>query len=126
MKLDAIGIVAKNVTKSIQFYRLLGLNFPELKEGEDHVEAQTESGIRLMIDSEELVKKLNSNWVSPVGQRTTLAFLCASPQEVDSTYKKIIESGHKGHKEPWDAFWGQRYASVMDPDGNSVDLFAPL
>ncbi|MFL6036949.1 MAG: glyoxalase, partial [Gaiellaceae bacterium] len=28
--------------------------------------------------------------------------------------------------EPFDAFWGQRYATVVDPDGNAVDLFAPL
>jgi uncharacterized glyoxalase superfamily protein PhnB len=28
--------------------------------------------------------------------------------------------------EPWDAFWGQRYAVVHDPDGNGVDLFCPL
>jgi uncharacterized glyoxalase superfamily protein PhnB len=28
--------------------------------------------------------------------------------------------------EPWDADWGQRYAQVKDPDGNSVDLFAAL
>jgi hypothetical protein len=27
---------------------------------------------------------------------------------------------------PWDAFWGQRYAVVHDPDGNGVDLLAPL
>ena len=27
---------------------------------------------------------------------------------------------------PWDAFWGQRYAIVTDPDGNHVELFAPL
>lgn len=31
-----------------------------------------------------------------------------------------------GHKAPWDAFWGQRYAVVVDPDGNLVDLFADL
>ncbi len=34
--------------------------------------------------------------------------------------------GTEGHKEPWDAFWGQRYAQAKDPDGNVVDLFAPL
>ncbi|MGB5655838.1 MAG: glyoxalase, partial [Acidimicrobiia bacterium] len=27
---------------------------------------------------------------------------------------------------PFDAFWGQRYATVLDPDGNGVDLFAPI
>jgi uncharacterized glyoxalase superfamily protein PhnB len=31
-----------------------------------------------------------------------------------------------GLKAPWDAFWGQRYAFLQDPDGNRVDLFAPL
>lgn len=43
-----------------------------------------------------------------------------------TTVNTIIASGFKGGKEPWDAFWGQRYASVEDPDGNSVDLFAQL
>jgi hypothetical protein len=33
--------------------------------------------------------------------------------------------GYEGHKPPWDAFWGQRYAVIRDPDGNTVDLFAP-
>jgi hypothetical protein len=37
-----------------------------------------------------------------------------------------VAAGYDGHKEPWDAFWGQRYAIVHDPDGNTVDLFAEL
>jgi uncharacterized glyoxalase superfamily protein PhnB len=28
--------------------------------------------------------------------------------------------------EPWDAFWGQRYALLRDPDGVEVNLYAPL
>ncbi len=28
--------------------------------------------------------------------------------------------------EPFDAFWGMRYATVLDPDDNGVDLFATL
>ena len=46
--------------------------------------------------------------------------------EVDDCYAELIAAGHDGHLEPWDAFWGQRYAVVHDPDGNAVDLFAPL
>lgn len=37
-----------------------------------------------------------------------------------------MRAGYRGHKEPWDAFWGQRYAIVNDPDGNHISLFAPL
>jgi uncharacterized glyoxalase superfamily protein PhnB len=35
-----------------------------------------------------------------------------------------IQAGFKGKKEPWDAFWGQRYACALDPDGYQIDLFA--
>jgi uncharacterized glyoxalase superfamily protein PhnB len=38
----------------------------------------------------------------------------------------VVEAGFTGEKEPWDAFWGQRYAQLADPDGVPVDLFAAL
>ena len=36
----------------------------------------------------------------------------------------MVAAGHEGHREPWDAVWGQRYASLRDPDGTGVDLYA--
>jgi uncharacterized glyoxalase superfamily protein PhnB len=55
-----------------------------------------------------------------------IAFRCDTPDEVDRLYKKLTKAGAEGHREPWDAFWGQRYAQVKDPDGSVVDLFASL
>jgi uncharacterized glyoxalase superfamily protein PhnB len=55
-----------------------------------------------------------------------LAFDCGDPTGVDETFALLVDAGHDGHLAPWDAFWGQRYAVVHDPDGNAVDLFAPL
>jgi uncharacterized glyoxalase superfamily protein PhnB len=55
-----------------------------------------------------------------------ICFLCDSPAEVDKTHADLVAAGYRSHKDPWDAFWGQRYASVVDPDDNVVDLFAPL
>ena len=54
-----------------------------------------------------------------------LAFLCSGPADVDAKYDELAALGY-GHKGPWDAFWRQRYATVKDPDGNHIDLFAPL
>jgi len=45
---------------------------------------------------------------------------------VDAAFADLTGAGYEAHLEPWDAFWGMRYASVRDPDGNPVDLFAPL
>ena len=124
MKLDAIGIVSADMKESIRFYRLLGLDFPD--SGEDHIEATTPGGLRVMLDTEGLIKQIDPAWVKPVGHAMMLGFLCESPRHVDEAFSKIISSGFKAKKPPWDAFWGQRYASVLDPDGNAVDLFAPL
>ena len=125
-RLDAIGIVVTDMSAALRFYRLLELDFPEESGGEGHVEASLPNGIRVMLDSEELVKGFAKDWKEPVGQRVGLAFLCDSPADVDATYKRIVDAGFKGKTEPWDAFWGQRYAQVSDPDGNAVDLFAAL
>ena len=45
---------------------------------------------------------------------------------VDAAFARVTGAGFRAAKEPWDAFWGQRYAVVLDPDGNHVNLFAPL
>jgi len=55
-----------------------------------------------------------------------LAFRLDSPAEVDELYHALVAAGYAGHKEPQDAFWGQRYAMLRDPDGSGVELFAPL
>jgi len=125
-KPDMIGITVRNMAEALQFYRLLGLDIPTGNEGEPYVEVITPNGYRISWNSVEMMKSIDPSWVEPVGHRMGLAFKCDSPAEVDALYQQIVASGYAGHKEPWDAFWGQRYAQVVDPDGNLIDLFAPL
>ena len=126
MKLNAVGVNSKNLQKSIEFYKLLGFEFPELKEGEQHIESiPTEGSIKLMIDSAELAKEIIGEDPKP-GNHSSFALLYDSPQEVNEVSKKIIDAGFKVVNEPWDAFWGQRYCIVEDPDGYKVDLYAQL
>lgn len=122
--LNAIGIVASDLRASIAFYRLLGVDFPE--DGEGHIEATLPSGLRFMLDSEEVVKSFRPDWERSPGNQLALAFECASPGLVDELFEQVTAAGFEAEKEPWDAFWGQRYAQLRDPDGVPVDLFAPL
>ncbi len=124
-RLDLIGIVVKNMAASLRFYRLLGMEIPSTADADDHVEVVS-GGLRIAWDELEMIKSFSPGWVEPVGHRMGLAFLCDSPAEVDGLHARALEAGYRSHKEPWDAFWGQRYAQVLDPDGNVVDLFAPL
>lgn len=122
---DMIGISVKDIPRAIRFYRLLGLQFPDTAEGEHYVEVKV-NGYRISLNAHALEQELMPGWVEPRGQRLGLAFLCDSPKHVDETYAKVIAAGHASVKEPWDAFWGQRYAVVEDPDGAHVSLFCPL
>ena len=124
-QLNAIGSVASDMARSIAFYRLLGLDVPETP-GEGHVEASLPNGFRLMLDSEDTIRSFRPDWERVAGTQLALAFECASPAEVDETYARATAAGFHGEKEPWDAFWGQRYAQLADPDGVPVDLYAAL
>jgi len=107
---------------------MLGLEFPaDYEVSHGHVEAPLPGGLRFMLDTEEGVKSFDPEWTAPVGgQRIAIAFECESPADVDRLYAELTDAAGMRHREPWDAFWGQRYAQLRDPDGNVVDLFAPL
>ncbi len=125
-RLDLIGLAVEDMRAAVTFYRRLGLEFPDGAEDGEHVEAQLPGGLRFALDTVEVVRSFDPEFEKPRGPVSAGAFLCDSPREVDSLYAELVAAGYAGHKEPWDAFWGQRYAQVRDPDGYVVDLFAPL
>lgn len=124
-KPDMIGIVVKDMPKALAFYRALGLEIPADADSEDHVQVKA-NGYRIAWDTEQVIRGFNPAWRAPNGSRIGLAFLCQNAADVDATYQKIIALGYSSHKEPFDAFWGQRYAQVLDADDNVIDLFAPM
>ena len=124
-QLNAIGIVVTDMAETIRFYRLLGLDVPETPD-EGHVDTFLPNGVRFMLDSEETMRSFREGWEREQGNQIALAFECESPAQVDELYARVTEAGFHGEKKPWDAFWGQRYAQLQDPNGVSVDLYAAL
>jgi len=124
MKIDAIAVTSKNLKETAKFYTLLGFEFAKFGADEKHLEPQSGDGmVRLMIDDVALIKDIiGKDPIPPT--HSSFAMLCDSPAEVDHVAQKIKDSGYTIVKEPWDAFWGQRYAIVQDPDGYMIDIFA--
>jgi catechol 2,3-dioxygenase-like lactoylglutathione lyase family enzyme len=123
-ELEAFGITTADMAASLRFYGLIGVDVPDADE--DHVEADVPGRLQLMWDTEELIRQVEPDLPSPVRQRVVLAFRCADAADVDATYRRVVDAGFESQREPWDAFWGQRFAYLRDPDGNRVALFAPL
>lgn len=123
----AIGMVADDMKATLAFYRLLGLDIPADADTAPHAEATLPDGTRLMWDSAETARAIDPGWTPPSGgHRVALAFDCGSPAGVDRGYAELTTAGYPGGHAPFDAPWGQRYATVLDPDSNPVDLFAAL
>jgi catechol 2,3-dioxygenase-like lactoylglutathione lyase family enzyme len=124
-QLNAIGVISSDMARSIRFYRLLGLDVPETPD-EPHVDTFLPNGVRFMLDAEAHMGDVKEGWTRQTGNQIALAFECATPEEVDETHRRVVGAGFHNEKEPWDAFWGQRYAQLRDPDGVVIDLYAAL
>ncbi|MFF0446647.1 VOC family protein [Streptomyces sp. NPDC004609] len=124
-RFDSLSIVTADMAASLAFYRRLGLDIPADAGDAPHVETTLPGGLRLLWDTEDVIRSFDPAWSRPEGgDRMGLAFRCDSPADVDSVYAELVSAGYKGHLAPWDAVWGQRYAVVLDPDGCGVSLFA--
>ena len=123
-KPDLIGLIVRDMAKTLAFYRRLGMEIPASADSEDHVETLLPGGFRFAWDKLDMIQSFNPDYRLPETPQPGLAFLCDSPAEVDQLYAELVAEGFHSHKEPWDAFWGQRYAVLVDPDNHLVDLFA--
>jgi len=127
--LEAVGIFVWAWGRAVAFYSCVGAPFPEAAGDSEHghAEAGLVGGVRLLLDTEEAIRSFDPAWRRADGSPgVSVAFRCESPAAVDELYSRALAAGGRGHREPWDAFWGQRYAQLRDPDGNGVDLYADL
>lgn len=132
--LEQINIVVRDMERSLAFYRLLGVSIEDRSTAGEwaawaphHANGKTSNGVRVEFDSVAFAKQWNPGLdESKLGTAVLPMFHVASRDEVDRVYARVIEGGHRSHKEPEDAFWGARYAIVEDPDGNSVGIMSAI
>jgi catechol 2,3-dioxygenase-like lactoylglutathione lyase family enzyme len=126
-QLNTIDLVVSDMDAAIAFYARLGLDFKLDPNTPEHAGCDLPGGLHVMLDTEGFRTPFLPGWSAPSGgPRTLLCFQFDAPAGVDAKYAELVEAGYRGIKEPFDAFWGMRYATVADPDGNGVDLFAAL
>lgn len=122
--LSAVGIVTKDMKLSEKFYQILGFNFESFGNSE-HLEATLGSS-KIILDSFELTKKMDPEFEFPIFSKISLCFEFETVADLEAKYAEFIENGFLFKKEPFDAFWNQRYAVVLDPSGNNIDLYCEL
>ena len=126
--LNQINIVARDFAATLEFYRRLGIDFPERPVSGEirHAEATLQNGMVLELDNEHLAGIYNAAWRSERSSRALIGFSVSTREAVDQKYVELTAAGYRGKQPPYDPFWGARYAVIADPDGNDVGLMSPL
>ncbi len=129
--LTSVHLVVRDMAATVAFYRALGVSIPDERiwsvAGQGHrAEVPMPSGFVLELDSVELTRSYDPSWRAAEAPGPSLiVFAMPSRPAVDAVYRTLVRAGHRGHLAPFDAFWGARYAVVLDPDGNAVGLMSP-
>jgi len=123
--LDAIGIVVSNMAKTLAFYRLLGLDIPAAEDSQEHVETEIIKGVHIVFDTIDDVNRFTEHEKHIAERSVGFAFRCKDADDVDRIYTAVSAAGYKAKRPPFDSLWGQRYATLLDPNENPVELYAP-
>ncbi|MCZ0703825.1 catechol 2,3-dioxygenase-like lactoylglutathione lyase family enzyme [Natronobacillus azotifigens] len=124
-KISLVTILTDDVLKMKKFYQdVIGFNTED--DSEHNVEFESE-GVRFSICSRQIMFDITGGHSSfkedKKGQSFELAFPCDTPEEVEKSYKEMIEKGATPIKEPAQMPWGQTTAFFADPDGNIHEIF---
>jgi catechol 2,3-dioxygenase-like lactoylglutathione lyase family enzyme len=122
---DQLNLVVSDMEATLTFYRRLGLTIPDTDPAflSHHRTARLQGGIDLDFDSTEFARHWDKGWRAGAG---VIGFKVDSRERVDASYADLTGAGYRGQQEPYDTFWGARYAVVEDPDGNAIGIMSPV
>jgi catechol 2,3-dioxygenase-like lactoylglutathione lyase family enzyme len=120
IQLGMVVLDVQDVRRSIDFYRLLGLDVPDPAPDRRPVTLhRMDSGVSIVI-GEGLAAAGDPTWTRPdSGYQVFLEFFVGDDAAVDREWEKLTAAGHHGRKAPSKGP-GPYGALIDDPDGNVI------
>ncbi|HEX2152556.1 MAG TPA: VOC family protein [Acidimicrobiia bacterium] len=123
-----VNLVVSNMERSMDFYRLLGIEVTEMPEPwKAHHQQVTSVAEKVTVEFDSAASVVNwaSTWESG---RTgvVIGFAVDRDEDVDRVVAAIAGAGYRVLQPPHLAFFGARYAVVEDPDGIPVGIMGPI
>ena len=127
---EMFSIVVRDMEAAVRFYSVLGF---EVRVGHPdwdrhHRTLVTTGGAQIDLDSEAFAHEWDSGCPGRAasGCGGVLGLRVESREAVDELFQKVLDAGYLAQQQPYDAFWGARYAIVEDPDGNAIGIMSPV
>lgn len=124
MRLDGFGLFVEDMAKMIRFYRdVLGF---EIKEAEDagNVYLVKDGTLFLLFGRKDFAQMTNRryDYIKGLNGHFELALYVDTFEEVDVTFRQVVENGATPVLEPTTEPWGQRTCYIADPEGNLIEI----
>ena len=136
LELYMLGLVVRDMARSLAFYRRLGVAVPADSDEETHVQVKMGSGLTFFLDANPT--RWDPTFPAPHAQadpapvdgaggyRAILEFYLRSRAAVDAKYAELIAHGYRSLRHPYESPINMYFAMVADPDGNAILLSGEL
>jgi catechol 2,3-dioxygenase-like lactoylglutathione lyase family enzyme len=119
IQLGMVVLDVRDLQRSIDFYRLLGLAVPDPSPGRPVTLLRMDSGVSIVI-GEGLGAGSDPSWARPEnGYQVFLEFFVGDDAAVDAEWEKLTAAGYHGRRAPAKSA-GPYGALIDDPDGNVI------
>jgi predicted lactoylglutathione lyase len=133
LELYMLGLVTRDMGKSLEFYRRLGLAIPEGSEEKTHVEVKMGNGLTFFLDSKPShwdpgFVKQNAMEQTEAAESYSflLEFYLKTQAAVNAKYTELTGFGYQSRRAPYKTSFSMYFAMVNDPDGNTILLSGDL
>jgi catechol 2,3-dioxygenase-like lactoylglutathione lyase family enzyme len=119
IQLGMVVLDVRDLRRSIDFYRLLGLKVPDPSPDRPMTLLRMDSGVSIVI-GEGLGAGSDPTWIRPEsGYQVFLEFFVGGDATVDAKWEELTAAGYHGRKAPSKGL-GPYGALIDDPDGNVI------
>lgn len=122
LQLYMVGLTVRDMGKSQEFYRRLGLDIPDGTHGQPHVEVKMGSELTFFLDSRTITRDDSGKSGQADGYSVVFEYYVKSQAAVEAKYAELMQYGYQSYRAPFTYTNGMRFALVTDPDGNVILL----
>jgi len=121
--LAQVNLIVSDLALAKDFWFLLG--WPSTPRHPHAAVVSFPNGMNLVLHEPEFARLWDPAYSGPSAGSTVVDVRLPSREAIDDTHARVVAAGYPSSVEPWDTFFGARYAIVCDSNGHRIGLKSP-
>ena len=122
--LAQVNLIVTDLARAKEFWDVLGFAWTPRGHPEAAV-IEFANGMKLVVHEPDFARLWDPAYVGPAAGSTVVNINVASRAEVNGLHDRVVAAGFSSSVEPWNTFFGARYAIVCDAEGHRIGLKSP-